>query len=330
MENSAYEGAPSPPSDLQRALEEFDLKTQPITNMLRLNVETHPLPHTMYHYTTDAGLRGILQSGKFWLTDIFALNDPSELRHGLSLAIDVLDAKVKDANRPCQLFAKAFKAALTEGIQKSAHYFSCSFSKHGDDLGQWRAYADDGRGYCLEFETLSLKTEFANAARTETSNGEGFSITYNDSELIKVHGEVIAALLPLASLPANKHLPEEVFESYWTRLLTRFAVHVLHASLYFKHMSYDNEKEYRFLEIHGGNVQPTVKFRPRGYELIKYREFDWRSADADVLKKIVVGPAADFEKSRAFAERCLEDFGFKNVEIVRSHIPYRTSNQYPR
>jgi hypothetical protein len=33
-------------------------------------------PPIIYHYTNDAGLRGILESGKLWLTDIFDLNDP--------------------------------------------------------------------------------------------------------------------------------------------------------------------------------------------------------------------------------------------------------------
>ena len=91
-------------------------------------------------------------------------------------------------------------------------------------------------------------------------------------------------------------------------------------------MPYDNEKEYRFLEIHPRDVQPVVKFRPRGYELIRYREFDWRNGDADVLRKIIVGPAADYEKARTYAKRCLDDFGFKNVEIIRSDIPYRACN----
>jgi hypothetical protein len=89
-------------------------------------------------------------------------------------------------------------------------------------------------------------------------------------------------------------------------------------------MAYGSEEEYRFLEMYLADITAGVKFRPRDYELIKYREFDWRSAGGDVLKKIIVGPAADYEKARAFAQRCLDDFGFTNVEIVRSDIPYRS------
>ena len=30
-------------------------------------------------------------------------------------------------------------------IEGIAHFFVCCFSQNGDELGQWRAYADDGR-----------------------------------------------------------------------------------------------------------------------------------------------------------------------------------------
>src|SRR6516162_9205033 len=57
-------------------------------------------PPIIYHYTSDVGLKGILDTGEVWPTDIFNLNDPSELRHGLSQAIDILKGKL--ANSPLQ------------------------------------------------------------------------------------------------------------------------------------------------------------------------------------------------------------------------------------
>jgi len=38
----------------------------------------------------DVGLRGILETGQLWLTDVFSLNDPSELNHGFSLLLKAL------------------------------------------------------------------------------------------------------------------------------------------------------------------------------------------------------------------------------------------------
>jgi hypothetical protein len=56
-------------------------------------------------------------------------------------------------NCKCSLFwrAKALVCQLERfdvdaGIEAAGHFFICCFSGDGDDLGQWRAYADDGRG----------------------------------------------------------------------------------------------------------------------------------------------------------------------------------------
>ena len=93
------------------------------------------------------GLRGILESGRLWLTDILSLNDPSELNHGLSLATTILNGKAANGPPESKLFADDFGEVMRLGkLQRSGDYFICSFSSAGDDLGQWRAYADSGHG----------------------------------------------------------------------------------------------------------------------------------------------------------------------------------------
>ena len=100
---------------------------------------------------------------------------------------------------------------------------------------------------------------------------------------------------------------------------------LLRVALYFKHSAYEMEREYRFLTTKNKKDTTEVRLRPRNYELIKYIEFDWKSAGADVLKKIVIGPAANFEKSKEFAEECLRRAGFDpaRIEITQSKIPYQ-------
>jgi hypothetical protein len=75
----------------------------------------------------------------------------------------------------------------------------------------------------------------------------------------------------------------------------------MHAGLHFKHEAYANEKEYRFLQVYPASMQPDVERRVRAYALIKYREFDWKGAAPCMLKKIVIGPGANQEKSSQFA-----------------------------
>ena len=43
-------------------------------------------PAILYHYTTPEGLKGILQSGKLWATEVRYMNDASELDYALEFA----------------------------------------------------------------------------------------------------------------------------------------------------------------------------------------------------------------------------------------------------
>ncbi len=80
------------PDDMAAKLAEFNRRAQEIIVGFVAGVEALPPPSVIYHYTDDVGLRGILESGTLWLSDIFNLNDPSELSHGFSHAISILNA----------------------------------------------------------------------------------------------------------------------------------------------------------------------------------------------------------------------------------------------
>jgi Protein of unknown function (DUF2971) len=125
----------------------------------------------IYHYTNDAGLKGIIESGKLWFSDIFGLNDPSEFRHGLKVAIDVLKSRTTGARPEIATFASQLERFdVDAGIEAAGHFFICCFSGDSDDLGQWRAYADDGRGYALGFNTAPLVKFFAGGKASQSRN----------------------------------------------------------------------------------------------------------------------------------------------------------------
>jgi Protein of unknown function (DUF2971) len=315
------------PSDLRAALETFGTKADRIVASFIKPLEEQEPPPAIYHYTGDVGLRGILETGKVWLTDIFNLNDPSELMHGFSHAVRILDEKVAKGPHNSQIFAKQFAAIVAQGgIQKSAHYFVCSFSSAGDDLGQWRAYADNGRGYALEFDAKALETAFTKEAGAPIPNNSTFPVTYNDAQLISLHRQIVENMIELLSLPNGKGLGRRVFVEFMNELGVYLTVYALHAAVFFKHEAYSNEREYRFMQIHRGDLPPPeVKLRSRPHSLIKYREFDWRKAGAGTLKRIIVGPAADYDKASQFARDCLRMFHTGAVEIDRSDIPYRAA-----
>lgn len=76
------------PQDLKDAVAKFVVEAARIVDSFAATLEAYRPQPIVYHYTDDVGLSGVLASGQLWLTDIFSLNDPSELRHSLSHAIE--------------------------------------------------------------------------------------------------------------------------------------------------------------------------------------------------------------------------------------------------
>jgi hypothetical protein len=310
---------------MMNAIAAFQADAQQIIDSFKTGLESsYQAPSMVYHYTNDAGLRGILQGGRMWLTDIFSLNDPSELRHGLSRVQAILSQKAASGPPESKIFAKDF-ASLGKGLERTAHTFMCSLSEADEDLGQWRAYADNGRGYALGFDTTALEEAFHKNTKAPTSERATFPVTYRDSVLDDIQRRLIEKIFSLISLPNGRHLPGDVIVAYMLELLTALASHALHAVLFFKHEAYKNEQEYRFLEMHRADAPPQVKRRPRAYSLVDYVESDWKTSAPGALKRIVIGPAADRQKAREFACECLREFGPANVQIDVSEIPYRAT-----
>jgi hypothetical protein len=109
------------PSDLRNALEEFSGDAERIVTSFISPLEAQEPPPIIYHYTNDAGIKGILETGRLWLTNIFSLNDPSELMHGFSHAVRILDEKATHGSHNNKVFGKQFSAIVPQGgIQKSA------------------------------------------------------------------------------------------------------------------------------------------------------------------------------------------------------------------
>ena len=151
-----------------------------------------------------------------------------------------------------------------------------------------------------------------------------FPMTYGDDQLAHIQRSIIEPMISLLSSLSGRKLDESTFPAYMSMLLTSLTSRVLLAALLFKHPAYENEKEYRFLQVYR-EPPPEAKFRARPYSLVRYSHFDWRSAAPEALKRIVVGPAGG-QKASQFAIDCLRRLhDDRSVEIADSEIPYRAS-----
>jgi hypothetical protein len=316
------------PDDMRAALDKLQADAQKLTDGLAGEVIRRPDPEILYHYTDDAGLHGILESGTLWLSDIFGLNDPSELSHGVAPAITAIRERAEAGPGESQIFARKFESFYRTALQEVGTFLVTCFSAAADDLGQWRAYAANGCGYALGFDAKKLVNLFMKQ-RSEVSPTVACStypLDYDDSKLVKIQNQLVELAFPLISLPRGRELSADAINAYMRDLGSVLSVAVIIAALFFKHPAYAGEAEFRLLQIfpRGGPV-PDLKFRHKPHDLISYRPFQWRQ-ESDVLRRIVIGPAVDFERARRFVDNCLAAYHVDNpkaVEVVRSQIPYR-------
>jgi len=312
------------PTELQNAIAKFKEEAKDLCDCFRSEFQQEP-PPTLYHYTTDAGLYGILETGSLWLSDIFFLNDPSELRHGISLAVAVLKDLGVDSLPNGELLEYAIEGLLGRGVTITGHYFSCSFSRNGNDLDQWRAYADDGQGYSIGFDGNSIDKAFCNVKdKSDSSHPSSFPLTYDDQKLIEIFQKLIRLIKPIASMGSSDKMELEYFQQIAMELARR----IIFFSVHFKHPAYGNEKEYRLWEMIPVRNSLKIKLRPKAHELIKYREFNWRELGV-IPTRITIGPAADQEKAFDFARKCVQDYGDNKIEVVESGIPYKSKLPWP-
>jgi hypothetical protein len=287
------------PENLRQEIKRFHVEGTAWLKALEGELNEVGVPPIVYHYTDGVGLRGILETGTLRFGDIFYLNDPSELKHGVELACKVLDGLTATHDHIVyRTFAEKFGRAIRSGVEEIAHFFVCCFSKNGDDLGQWRAYADNGRGYALGFDGPSLMRAFQ---AEPGANGQTFPVTYEQGRLMEIHQRVMTSALEAVTFLFGSGVEGKHLAPYLREVHMRLALLSLQASLLFKHKAYTHEQEYRFLRINQVGPVAGLRFRGKPYDLSRYVEFDWKRTAPDSLKTIMIGPGAIEETSRRFA-----------------------------
>ena len=123
-------------TELQAALDDFHRLTDELSAKFTDDVRKAAVPEKIYHYTNDTSLRGILESKIVRMTNIFNLNDPSEIKHGYFCAVDILSTLAKSGTLKQRDFASRFAALYPSKVEQVADIFVTSFSKQKDELGQ--------------------------------------------------------------------------------------------------------------------------------------------------------------------------------------------------
>jgi Protein of unknown function (DUF2971) len=317
---------PSLPPVLRTAIDRFD---QWVKKHLASEQKKNAIDTPLYHYTDGRGLKGIIESQTIWFTDFRHLNDTSELIHGIEMAHEVMRLKATGADARAQVFLDCLADMLSsENFLGRLEFFISGFSRDRDDLGQWRAYADNGRGYAIGFAPRVFRIEDKPDPRPDEKVFVG-PVLYNIGEVMERHGlaidKAVTIFLETAEASADLVANEAVGEPFMQELVrSTIASPLIWNCLTSKDPAYEHEKEVRLIILgQRNNLMPYITTRMRGSEIVPYIAHPRPIREPHNIVEIVVGPAAGADAERS-VRTMLDSFGVDpNVLVSRSDIPYR-------
>ncbi|GLS22799.1 hypothetical protein GCM10007874_58190 [Labrys miyagiensis] len=122
------------------------------------------------HYTSLSTLENILKNNEIWLSNPLFMNDLEEVRFGINNGLSAVfeSSSLKDAlsseerqNIFNHAFSHYYKVFDDDGVMDT-YILSLSLHKQGDNdgvLSMWRAYASNGNGAAIVFDTSKLQKD---------------------------------------------------------------------------------------------------------------------------------------------------------------------------
>ncbi len=284
----------------------------------------------LYHYTSQAGLLGIIQSRQLWATNLLFLNDSTELNYALKLIqknITALKPELPSSEHHFfDSMGEDFESINSSYAQSLDGIYICSFSENDNQLSQWRGYCPDAGGFSIGFDFRSSLHEVVKEQKFNL-----VKCVYDESS------QELFVRKFLNEQLRNFHQEQDVFKlssKAWNDFLTLAPV--------LKHPKFEEEREWRL--VSEPMLFTGVNYRVGKSMLIPYVNInlDNKNEKAPDLKRalsciseIWVGPTPHPELSKISLENMLrsekifpldESAGrpVQKCDVRISGIPYRT------
>jgi hypothetical protein len=259
---------------------------------------------SLAHYTSLAGLQGILSRGKLWASNVAFLNDREELLHGVKCAKNSLKTILKDEVLSHWKNDISDVVAEIENGRLPNTYATC-FCEKSDLLSQWRGYGGSEQGVALVFRRSGI--EALAAGKKSFLAPVQYGLIDGKTHLRKSLKERLLTIQEEDFVAMNGDEKKTTVYNALSDLIPRF-----------KHHGFRGEMEWRLVAQHE-TVRDTVKFRPSKNVLVPYIEFGQGSLP---LKAVKVGPGPDQELTVKSIAIFLEAQGYE-VPIYKSTVPFR-------
>lgn len=271
-------------------------------------------PKSLYHYTTQEGLIGIIQKKEIWATHTQYLNDNTEYLHASDLVLKELKKRISnssDENITNILNEMVFGVEGAHGMNVCV----CSFSEISDSLSQWRAYSSAMSGFAIGFSGEELQES--------VKREEWFLVPclYKENDHIELVNALIDKVL-------NENIKISDDEEDHVKLLQsgNMIANLNRYAPIIKNEKFDEEKEWRIISRPLSCKNDRFKYRNGKSMIIPYYCYplieDNDSSELP-LNEIVVGPTPHLNQSRRSVESILAKEGLAKYPVECTKVPYR-------
>jgi len=310
-----------------------------------------PIPERLWHYTSFAGLTGIVESNSIYATDVRFLNDTEELVHARHLLEQIAEEEKEKIDDLSPLLTNALKTDIKWLFETGPlntnflQVFVACFSEAKDQLSQWRGYSGKTTGVSIGFDLQKLRPSFQR-------NLVVFApCIYEDSEKQLLLREVVKELFEGtaqlmrsvyaagASSYKPEMAPEDGFEEWFDnspecaeaieqnkRNRMSAAFNLLHIAALMKHSAFREEREWRLALplLKGFNDQNIEMLFGAGISSLTPRTRQQLPSDIAPITEVILGPGSHSCSIDA-AEKY---FATRNLQprITQSNVPFRPTD----
>jgi hypothetical protein len=275
---------------------------------------------TLYHYTSQNGLQGILSGKCIWASHVRHLNDLTEYSLAFKLAETMIESD--------ESFKKDIPKLLTHleflrSQAKKLNVYVTSFTEHRNKLSQWRGYCQNGIGYNIGFCPQTLLRTCAKLPEQGITSLLTKCV-YKESD-IEPH---ISSSINILKDLLNKSIctsPAEGFDLY-KELLYRFTMAIAIRAARLKHDGFEEECEWRIVVIdfpRNSIPNEMVGFHNGHSSLVPHVEIPLFQVNSSLeLDEIITGPSSHSDDSVKSIQLLIRKHKISCPIITDSKIPF--------
>ena len=303
-----------------RAIASYDQEFQTITR----SIDKTPEKQVLYHYTSFNTLNEILIHNSLRASNIRFLNDKNEFKIWFSAFDNVfMEMKQKEDYLSFSSFLEEIKKEVYS-YDRYSSFVTC-FSHERDLLSQWEMYGDKCQGIAIGFDSsklIDLMFEYNRNLLNMEASFPGLlqgDVDYNYENVCKDVMNMTKQLVKsfLGSRSSVESFINEESKYHFKEKCMRMFMRLQDA----KDSSFYAEKEFR---LYWNQEEPIkeVKTFSRRSRIVPYVTL---TSEAKLpIKEILLGPALDDPEARITEIKyILKAYGYKDVNVVQSKIPYR-------